>query len=321
MLEVQPLFSMTGVPQASNLGPLLFLIFINDLSVELVTWKLLLFADDVNLYYVISSNSDSELLQAKLSGLQAWSLKNGLPFNPGKCKVISFSQGVRKFSQPYILLDNELERVAKIRDLGVVLDSSLNFEQLLRVVVNKCLRLFGFMRNITPDFTNPYTITHLYEMLVLPILTYCITLWCLKIKIALMELIAIEHKFLRYASSKTTNPMHYFDHDYTQIRALLKIESFRSQIMKIDFLVAFKIAHKLYRSEEVNNLFVKRTLKHNLRCYREFANDKAKPNYLDNSVSFRLREIWNKLPGEVRNIERLNVFKRSLGEIIENIEL
>ena len=55
-------------------------------------------------------------------------------------------------------------------------------------------------------------------MLVLPILTYCITIRCPKTNIALKELVAIEHKFLRYASSKTTNPMHYFDHDYTEIR-------------------------------------------------------------------------------------------------------
>ena len=75
--------------------------------------------------------------------------------------------------------------------------------------------------------------------------------------------------------------MHYFDRDYTQVRALLKIESIRSQIRKIDYLVAFKIAHKLYRSDDVNTLFVKRTLKHNLRNYREILNDKAKPNYVD----------------------------------------
>ena len=61
-------------------------------------------------------------------------------------------------------------------------------------------------------------------------------------------------------------------------------------------------------------------VRHNLRSYREIVNDKAKPNYVNTSASFRLREIWNKLPGEVRNIDILNVFKRSLGEIV-NIEL
>ena len=140
----------------------------------------------------------------------AWSLRNGLPLNPGKRKVISFSQGVRKFSQPYTVSDNVLERVESIKDLGVVLDTSLNFKLQLKRVVNKCLRLFGFIRNVTLGFTNPHTIAYLYKMLVLPILTYCIKIWCPKTNVALKELVAIEHKFLRYASSKTTNPMHYF---------------------------------------------------------------------------------------------------------------
>ena len=134
----------------------------------------------------------------------------------------------------------------------------------------KISRLFGFIRNVTLSFINPHTILYSYKMLVLPILTYCITiLWCPETNITLKELVAIEHKFLKYASSKTINPMHYFDHVYTQIWALLKIESLRSQIRKIDYLVAFKIAHKLYRSDDVNTLFVKRTVKHNLRNYRE----------------------------------------------------
>ena len=200
---------------------------------------MLLFTDDVKLYYVIPSKSNSDLLQAELLRLQVWSSKNGLPLNPSKWEVISFSHGVQINSQPYILLDDELERVQHIRGLGVVLDASLNFDQQLEAVVSNCLRLFGFIRNVTLDFTNPLMIAYLYNTLVLPILTYCIPIWCPKTEAALKELVAIENKFFRYASTKTTNPMHYFNHDYTQIRSLLKIESLKSQIKKIDYLVAF----------------------------------------------------------------------------------
>ena len=81
--------------------------------------------------------------------------------------------------------------------------------------------------------------------------------------------------------------------------------------------IVILIANKLYRSDKVSNLFVKRTVKHNLRNYREILNDKAKPNYVDNSASFRLREIWNKLPFDIRNIHRLNIFKSSIGEMVD----
>ena len=184
-----------------------------------------------------------------------------MPLNPSECKVLSFSHGIRKFSSPYVLLDNELERVKQIRDLGVVMDASLNYSEQLKVVIKKCLRLFGFIRNITLDFTNLHTIAYLYKALVLLILTYCIPIWCPKTDASLKELIAIEHKFLRYASTKNPNPMHFLDHDYTQIRYFLKIESLRSQIKKIVCIIAFKLAHKLYESIDVNNLFVRRSLK------------------------------------------------------------
>ena len=112
--------------------------------------------------------------------------------------------------------------------------------------------------------------------------------------------------------------MHFFDHDHTQIRSLLKVESLKSLIRKLDYIVAFEVAHKLYRSEEIYNLFFRRSLKHNLRSYREIDNGIAKPGYIGNSTIFRLRDIWNKLPLEVRNIEKLEIFKRSLGGIISN---
>ena len=100
--------------------------------------------------------------------------------------------------------------------------------------------------------------------------------------------------------------MHFFDHDHTQIRSLLKVESLKSLIRKLDYIVAFEVTHKLYRSKEIYNLFFRRSLKHNLRSYREIDNVMAKPGYI------------GKLPLEVRNIEKLEIFKRSLGGIISN---
>ena len=102
------------------------------------------------------------------------------------------------------------------------MDASLNFVDQLKAVFSKCPRLLGFNRNVTLDFSNPHTIVCLYKTLILPILTYCIPIWCSKTETALKKLIAIEYKFLRYVSIKTSNPMHFFDHDYTQIRSLLK---------------------------------------------------------------------------------------------------
>ena len=146
----------------------------------------------------------------------------------------------------------------------------------------------NFIRNVTLDFNNPFTICHLYKTL---LLTYRFPMWRPKTEIDLKNLISIEHEFLRCASTKTPNPMHFFNHDYTQIRSFLKIESFRSTVKKIDYLVAFQIANEQYNSNEVNNLFISRSIKHNLKSVREIKNDMVKPNYIGNFTSFRLRGI------------------------------
>ena len=106
---------------------------------------------------------------------------------------------------------------------------------------------------------------------------------------------SIEHKFLRYASSETSSPMHFFDHDYTQIRNVLSLQSLRSLILEIYYLVAYKISKHLYNSSEVYVLFKRRVVYHNLRKIRELENEKAVPNYISNSTSFRLRDVWNHL--------------------------
>ena len=80
----------------------------------------------------------------------------------------------------YLLSNTELDRVEQIKDLGVVMDASLSFDEQLKSVINKCLRILGFIRNVTIDFSNPFTIIYLYKTLLLPIVTYSIPIWCTK---------------------------------------------------------------------------------------------------------------------------------------------
>ena len=126
------------------------------------------------------------------------------------------------------------------------MDKSLSYREQLQVFIKKCIKIIGFIRNVTTDFNNPQTIVFLYKILLLlvllNILTYCIPIWCPKTETSLKELISIEHKVLRYTSTKTSSPVHYFDDDYTQIRTKLGLQSIRSLILEIDYLVAYKIA-------------------------------------------------------------------------------
>lgn len=83
--------STSGVPQGSNLGPLLFLLFINDMVLDIGCNKLL-FADDLKILNTIKNVNDCDSLQRQLHVLQDWCTRNKLPLNYNKCKTITFSK-------------------------------------------------------------------------------------------------------------------------------------------------------------------------------------------------------------------------------------
>ena len=81
----------SGVPQGNNMGPLLFLIFINDITERITASKILLYADDIKLYKSVRARADSEELQTDLNAMSKWNEDNSLSFNIKKCEKITFS--------------------------------------------------------------------------------------------------------------------------------------------------------------------------------------------------------------------------------------
>ena len=200
------------------------------------------------------------MVQSDLDRFHERSIKNGLLINFEKSKLITFSGGSRIFEVGYSIDSQILGRVEKIRDLGVIYDSFLSFDSQVKTVVTKCLRILGFIRNITLDFRNVSTLAHLYKSLLLTILTYSSSVWFPQASTDFDQLIAIEHKFLRFASRKTRNPMHFFDYDYTDIRRALRITEFQNLFKRFDCMVSYKISNKLYTSEKISDLFKPRTI-------------------------------------------------------------
>ena len=115
---------VSGVPQGSVIGPILFVIFINDMPDEVVKSLCKLFADDCKLYGTVNTTESSDL-QHDLCNLEAWSRKWQLPFNATKCKVLHF--GRNNPQHPYTLNNHTLEAVRSEKDLGVMIDDELKF--------------------------------------------------------------------------------------------------------------------------------------------------------------------------------------------------
>ena len=109
----------SGIPQGSVLGPLLFLLYVNDIP-EVVHCTLKMFADDTKLYSSVTTPSDVSRLQSDLESLANWSATWQLPFNGAKCRVLHLGR-INPGAQ-YVLSDTKLCDVQAERDLGILID-------------------------------------------------------------------------------------------------------------------------------------------------------------------------------------------------------
>ena len=143
----------SGTPEGSQLSPLLFALFVNDLADKIQT-NILLFADHVKLYHKITCPHDAELLQTDLNHLVTWSNDWKLHLNPSKCHSFRMTLKRKPILATYKIQLCTLEHVEKVRDLGVWLDSKLTFSAHIDFIVGKANRAMGVLIRSLRDWPN-----------------------------------------------------------------------------------------------------------------------------------------------------------------------
>ena len=127
---------ISGVPQGTVLGPLLFLLFINDLP-DCVQSRTRLFADDCILYRQIKTQQDCAILQEDLTKLAAWEQKWGMAFHPNKCSTIRISRSRNPITTDYTLKGHTLTTEDYTKYLGVELQSTFSWNRHIDQTVKK----------------------------------------------------------------------------------------------------------------------------------------------------------------------------------------
>ncbi len=192
---------LSGVPQGSVLGPLLFLIFINNIADDLTDGtSCRLFTDDCLLYRSIRNEQDNRILQNDLTSLEKWENDWCMNFNPTKCKCLRVPAGRKVFEFDYRVHGEALEIVKHEKYLGVYFSFDMKWNKHVDYILGKAYRNLGFIkRNLY--HCNSVTKERAYFALVRPGLEYASSLWDPSTKLLTKKIEKVQRNAIRFVTS------------------------------------------------------------------------------------------------------------------------
>ena len=298
---------ISGIPQGSVLGPLLFVIFINDMPDEVKFSVCKLFADDCKLYSTVVGADNK--LQEDLTKLEEWSKKWQLPFNANKCKAMHLGNNNPNFT--YYLNNHPLEMTRNEKDLGVIIDDSLKFHEHTASAVKKANQILGVVKK-SYNARDKTTICTLYKALVRPHLEYGNAIWGPFLLGDIRKIEAVQRRATKLIPDLK-------DKSYQERLIHLELPSLVYRRMRGDMILMFKIMNGLVRIDH-NLLFTPQTLQHTRghpqKVFKHHATKLARVN----SFSQRSIKDWNSLPTYVAQAPSMNLFKERLDKHWDQIK-
>ena len=298
---------LSGVPQGTVLGPVLFIIYINDITRNL-TSQCKLFADDMKVYKVLrNTNENMHVLQQDLYSLEQWSTEWQLDFNTKKCEVMRISKRSDKSIPEYKLCGSILKTVSEVKDLGIYITSNLSWSLQATKCANKANSLLGFIKRIVGP-KSPDLFSKLYKSLVRPILEYCSPVWSPHLKKDIEILEKVQRRASRFALGTDAKDM-----PYDERLNRLKWPTLEKRRLFSSLCECYKTINRL-NGLDPQELFIFADKFRQLRsnhCFKLKARS-AKLNSYKYSFFIRIINLWNNLPKEIAEADNLGTFKKYL---------
>ena len=199
----------SGTPQGTILGPLLFLLYINNI-IEWISSTVKLYADDKEIYREINYPIiDCQLLQDDLNNLNDWARKWQLRFNADKCESMRITHS-RDKSETNYFLEKPLKDVDNFKDLGVTITKDLSWGNRISITVTKANKIIGSIKR-SVGTANANVFSMLHKSLVQPILEYAAPVWCPYLVKDIHALENIQRRASRLALNQGKGDMSYED--------------------------------------------------------------------------------------------------------------
>ena len=298
---------VSGVPQGSILGPLLFLVYVNDLPQVLQHSCLALFADDAKCLKQVSRYNDCEELQQDLTSLGGWSSRWRLKFKAPKCVHLRFCKKDPPLDSSYTISNTRVGTSVTHRDLGVIASSDLSWSSHYKYVASRAYRTLGLLRRTFKSVGSVEAKKALYMTLVRTQVLYCSQVW----RPYLIKDIVLLEKIQRRA---TKFILADYVSDYKSRLVALGLLPLMAEMEMGDVMFYFRnlkapgdhfnVNHFLQFSSKPTRSGSKGRLEHT----------RSTTTQARNSFFNRLPRLWNSLPPQDLDVS-VTTFKRKLREV------
>ena len=306
-----------SINNISVLGPLLFLLYINDFANCATTLDFHIFADDSNLFFR-SNNllSLQNTLNNELTKVYEWFCVNRLSLNIKKSNFVIFHPRQRKTPNNLEITINDqlLKQEYTIKYLGLILDCNLSWKDHISFVESKVKRSIGILSKLR-YFVSLNTLRNLYYALIYPFLTYALIVWGCTYPSTLQSLFILQKRSIRIITFSK-----YYEHTSMLFKSL--------NIIKLIDLVTFHVAvfmKKFYNKllpSVFDDFFRSASDVHdyNTRFYtsQTFGIPKARTNYGIFNIIFHGAEVWNSIADDVKYLSIKRCKKKIKEDMIEN---
>ncbi len=310
---------ISGVPQGTVLGPILFLIFINDIEHCITKSIIRCFADDTRVSKSVTCEQDVSLLQDDLFSVIQWSERNNMTLHMDKFEYMCHQHNrrstlvelpfVSELYQYSISHDKSLTPVGQLRDLGVLISNDLSWTPHIKTIANKARQKAAWVFSVFQT-RSPVIMLTLYKSMVRSLLEYCSPLWHPSKISDIQELESVQKAF----SARITgmSDLHYWDR--LQRLSLMSLQRRRERFI---LLHMWKILHH-HTSNDINVQFVSRPRLGNLAVIPSTCRYSSAANQSLYDCSFAVTgpKLWNAMPYRLNTISDQEHFKSQLTQFM-----